>query len=75
MPRKPRFYLPGVPTHVIQRGNCRQAVFFADNDYRAYLTWLAEGAKKRNRGEIRDRPRLLKGGALVGHFEVKNDNI
>ena len=46
MPRKPRFYLPGEPAHVIQRGNCRQAVFFADNDYRAYLSWLAQGAKK-----------------------------
>lgn len=44
MPRKPRFYLPGEPAHIIQRGNCRQAVFFEDNDYRNYLTWLCEGA-------------------------------
>ncbi len=46
MPRKPRFYLPGVPAHIIQRGNNRQAVFFSDEDYRAYLNWLQEGAKK-----------------------------
>ena len=46
MPRKPRFYLPGIPAHVIQRGNCRQAVFFDDSDYRAYLQWLAEGTAK-----------------------------
>lgn len=46
MPRKPRFYLPGIPAHVVQRGNCRQAVFFDDSDYRAYLQWLAEGAAK-----------------------------
>lgn len=46
MPRKPRFYLPGVPVHVVQRGNSRQAVFFEDNDYLAYLTWLSEGAEK-----------------------------
>jgi putative transposase len=46
MPRKPRFYLPGIPAHVIQRGNCRQAVFFCDDDYQAYLTWLNEGAQK-----------------------------
>lgn len=46
MPRKPRFYLPGVPAHIVQRGNCRQAVFYAENDYRAYLRWLAEGAEK-----------------------------
>ena len=33
MPRKARFYLPGVPAHVIQRRYNRQAVFFADEDY------------------------------------------
>ncbi|MDH5651091.1 MAG: transposase [Gammaproteobacteria bacterium] len=44
MPRKGRFYLPGVPAHVVQRGNCRQAVFFCDDDYAAYLGWLEEGA-------------------------------
>jgi putative transposase len=44
MPRKPRFYLPDVPAHVIQRGNNRQAVFYSDNDYRTYLGWLGEGA-------------------------------
>ena len=37
MPRKPRFYLPGVPAHIVQRGNNRQAVFFSDEDYQAYL--------------------------------------
>jgi len=46
MPRKPRFYLPNIPAHVVQRGNCRQAVFFDDDDYRAYLDWLREGAEK-----------------------------
>lgn len=45
MSRKPRFYLPNVPAHVIQRGNNRQAVFFAESDYLAYLTWLKEGAQ------------------------------
>ena len=44
MPRKPRFYLPDIPAHVIQRGNCRQAVFFDTADYAAYLRWLKEGA-------------------------------
>jgi len=46
MPRKPRFYLPGVPVHVVQRGNDRQAVFFADEDYAVYLSWLREGAEQ-----------------------------
>ena len=45
MPRKPRFYLPGIPAHIVQRGNCRQATFFGDDDYAAYLNWLYEGAK------------------------------
>jgi REP element-mobilizing transposase RayT len=34
MPRKPRFFLPGVPVHVVQRGNNRQAIFFDDFDRR-----------------------------------------
>lgn len=46
MPRKPRFYLPGVSAHIVQRGNCRQAVFFCDEDCTAYLRWLEEGAFK-----------------------------
>ena len=46
MPRKPRFYIPGVAAHIVQRGNCRQAVFFCDDDYIAYLKWLKEGALK-----------------------------
>lgn len=46
MPRRPRLILPGVPLHIIQRGNNRQACFFADEDYRFYLEWLAEYATK-----------------------------
>jgi putative transposase len=46
MPRKPRFLLPGVPVHLVQRGNNRQAVFFADEDRRAYLGWLAEASDR-----------------------------
>ena len=46
MPRRPRLSLPGVPLHLIQRGNNRQACFFADEDYRFYLEWLSEHAGK-----------------------------
>ena len=46
MPRKPRFFLPEVPVHIVQRGNNRQAVFFDDSDYRAYLNWLREAASR-----------------------------
>jgi len=46
MPRKTRMYIPGVPTHVVQRGNNRSATFFCDNDYRYYQQALAEGMRR-----------------------------
>lgn len=44
MPRKPRFYLPDIPAHVIQRGHNREAVFFDDQDYLEYLRCLKAAA-------------------------------
>ncbi len=46
MPRKPRFFVPDVPTHIVQRGNNREPIFFSDSDYRAYLGWLQEAAQR-----------------------------
>lgn len=46
MARLPRLNLPGVPQHVIQRGNNREACFFEDQDYKVYLSKLGEYAKK-----------------------------
>lgn len=46
MPRKPRFYVPDVPVHIVQRGHSRDAVFYDDADYRAYLDWLEESAER-----------------------------
>ena len=46
MPRRARLALPNIPQHLIQRGNNRQACFFADEDYHFYLEWLAEYAGK-----------------------------
>lgn len=46
MPRRPRLSLPGVPLHLIQRGNNRGACFYADEDYSYYLDHLAEQATK-----------------------------
>jgi putative transposase len=46
MVRLPRFNLPGVPQHVIQRGNNREACFFKEQDYTVYLSKLEEYAKK-----------------------------
>ena len=45
MPRRARLTLPNVPMHVIQRGNNRQACFFADDDYAIYLACLKEYAR------------------------------
>lgn len=42
MPRKPRFFVPGVPAHLIQRGNNRCAIFFEATDYEVYLSLLNE---------------------------------
>ncbi len=41
MPRRARLVLAGVPVHVIQRGNNRQACFFAEAGYQFYLECLA----------------------------------
>lgn len=46
MPRRPRLILPEMPVHVIQRGNNRQACFYADEDYLFYLDHLAEQSSK-----------------------------
>jgi len=46
MPRKPRFIIPGVPIHIVQRGHSHEAVFIDDADYEAYLQWLKEGAER-----------------------------
>ena len=48
MPRKPRFTLPGVPQHIVQRGNNREPCFLAEADYRRYLDDLREAASKFN---------------------------
>jgi putative transposase len=42
MGRRPRFVLPGVPQHIIQRGNNREPCFFSTEDYQTYLSLLAE---------------------------------
>jgi len=46
MARIARVALEGVPYHVTQRGNGRQQVFFADEDYRLYLDLLRLNAER-----------------------------
>ena len=52
MPRKPRMYLAGVPSHIVQRGNDRNACFFAKDDYRFYLECLQDAAKGRRKNNF-----------------------
>ena len=44
MARLPRYHLPDQALHVIQRGNNREAIFFAEADYDCYRGWLADAA-------------------------------
>lgn len=44
MPRHPRAFLPGVPVHLIQRGNNRQVCFYTERDYVVYLDKLRESS-------------------------------
>ena len=46
MARLPRICLPGIPQHIIQRGNNRQVCFASDEDFSAYAHWLSEYSKK-----------------------------
>jgi putative transposase len=46
MPRKYRFALPGVPQHIIQRGNNRAPCFYTEGDYRHYKEDLEKACNK-----------------------------
>lgn len=46
MARLRRLYLPGCAQHVIQRGNNRDACFYEEADYKAYLSYLKDAAEK-----------------------------
>ena len=46
MPRRKRLQVAGLPTHIIQRGNNRQACFFADDDFQFFLDHLAQLGKR-----------------------------
>ena len=46
MPRQPRIDLPGVPQHVVQRGNDRRPCFFQTIDHVRYLDELHEASTR-----------------------------
>ncbi|MGR8918813.1 MAG: transposase [Gammaproteobacteria bacterium] len=46
MARMARVVVPGIPHHVTQRGNRRQATFFDPDDYRNYIALLARTCRR-----------------------------
>jgi len=46
MPRRARLSVPGIPWHIIQRGNNRAVCFYAEEDYRRYLDELTELSRR-----------------------------
>lgn len=46
MARLPRLCLPGIPHHIIQRGNNRDLCFGSEEDFSAYVYWRHEYAEK-----------------------------
>ena len=47
MPRSPRLDVPGLPVHIVQRGNNRQECFLEDSDYSFFLHALQEACQDR----------------------------
>ncbi len=46
MPRRTRVYIGGMPAPIVQRGNNREACFFAEQDYQFYLECLGESLRR-----------------------------
>ena len=46
MPRRARHYVPGLPYHIVQRGNNREACFIEPENYQFYLELWQEVSKR-----------------------------
>lgn len=46
MARQPRWVIPGIPQHIVQRGNNKGSTFFDNNDYNFYRTCLRKYAEE-----------------------------
>ncbi len=46
MPRQRRICVPGMPMHIVQRGNNRQSCFLHAGDYHSYLKLLGQAADR-----------------------------
>ncbi|MFC1658228.1 transposase [Candidatus Omnitrophota bacterium] len=63
MSRRPRIFLANLPYHIIQRGNNKNPIFFADYDYLFFLKVLQEAKAK--------HPCLIYSYCLMGnHFHL-----
>lgn len=63
MPRTARLVVPGLPHHIVQRGNRQQDIFFSDDDRRAFLDILAVALEKH-------RTRCLAWCLMSNHFHL-----
>jgi hypothetical protein len=71
MARKPRFNLPGVPQHVIQRGNNRDPCFLSEEDHQRYLADLGSSPGTRyERGIALLTRALTEHGLPADHIEL-----
>lgn len=63
MARRKRLFIPGIPTHVYQRGNNKIPIFFSEKDYSLFLNMLQEAKVK--------HPCLIYGYCLMpNHFHL-----
>lgn len=46
MPRRPRFFVPEQPLHVVHRGNNRCATFTRDEDYFVFRDYMADACRR-----------------------------
>ena len=46
MPRKPRFFIPDMAVHVVQRGHSRHPVFFDTGDHQVYMDYLHDALSR-----------------------------
>ncbi|MEC9413217.1 MAG: hypothetical protein VX829_11165 [Pseudomonadota bacterium] len=63
MARLPRLFIKDCSQHLIQRGNNRQAVFFSDEHYTAYLVKFKDFSE---RFEVKIYPIKIKHADRIG---------
>ena len=75
MARLARVIVPGVPHHVTQRGNRRQATFFNDADYAAYLELMAEWCVRLREAALQLLRRGLRQAAVEVVVEAEGADV